>query len=248
MVKMLNSMLERLGYKPKPRPFSEFIAFKETLRAAKQAGLSVGDYIDRKHMTGSRSATDLTIDGMSSLGVFDGPLDRVCELGPGSGRYLERTQAKAKPRHYEVYETSAEWRDWLVAQHRVIARRCNGSTLSETPADSIDLVQAHKLFPGLPFLTTASYFLEMARIVKNNGWVVFDIMTEACFSSEHLKAWFAASPWNWDWSPRMVSRDFAVNLFREKGFSFVGSFIVPLFPAVTECMVFRKTPASGANT
>jgi hypothetical protein len=240
MVKMFNTMLERLGYKPKPRPFSEFIAFKETLKAAKEAGLSVGDYIDRKHITGSRTATDLTFDGMSSLGVFDGPLERICELGPGSGRYLERTKAKTKPSHYEVYETSAEWRDWLVEQHGIIARKCNGFTLSETPSGSVELVQAHKLFPGLPFLAAASYFLEMARAVQDNGWVVFDIMTETCFTLENLQAWFDVNPWNWDWSPCMVSKEFAVKVFREKGISFIGSFEVPLFPAVTECMVFRK--------
>jgi hypothetical protein len=241
VVKMLNAMLRQLGYKSKPRPFSEFIDFKGTVKAAKAAGLSVGDYIDRKHVNGSRTPTDQTIDGMASLGVFDNPLDRICELGPGSGRYLERTIAKSHPRHYEVYETSAEWRDWLVGQHGIVSRKCNGVTLSETESGSLALVQAHKLFPGLPFLTTVSYLQEMARVVGNGGWVAFDIMTEACFSPEHLKAWFDASPWDWAWSPHLVARDFTVKLFADQGVSLVGSFAVPLYPAITECMVFRKT-------
>jgi hypothetical protein len=238
---MLNSVLRRMGYTPKPRPFSDFIAFKETVRSAKAAGLSVGDYIDRKHMTGSRSPTDLTIDGMASLGVFDHPLERICELGPGSGRYLERTIAKSHPGHYEVYETSPEWRGWLVEQHGIVSRRCDGRTLAETESGSIALVHAHKVFIGIPFLTTVSYFEEMARVLQNGGWAVFDIMTEACFSPEHLKAWFDAIPWEWEWSPRMVAKNFAVNIFADRGVSFVGSFQVPLFPAITECMVFRKT-------
>jgi hypothetical protein len=237
---MLNSVLRRMGYKPKQRPFSDFIAFKETVKSAKAAGLSVGDYIDRSHTTGPRSPTDQTIDGMASLGVFDNPLERVCELGPGSGRYLERTIARSHPGHYEVYETSTEWRDWLVEQHGIVSRKCDGVTLSETESGSIALVQAHKVFPGLPFLMTVSYLQEMARVAQNGGWVVFDAMTEACFSPEHLKAWFDANPWEWDWSPRLVAKDFTVKLFADRGLSLVGSFQVPLFPAITECMVFRK--------
>jgi hypothetical protein len=240
---MLNSVLRRLGYKPKPkqRPFSEFIAFEETVKSAKAAGLSVGDYIDRRHPTGTRSPTDQTIDGMASLGVFDHPLERICELGAGSGRYLERTIARSHPRQYEVYETAAEWRDWLVEQHGIIPRRCDGTTLAETETGSVALVHAHKLFIGLPFLATVSYFEEMARVVQNGGWVVFDIMTEACFSPEYLKAWFDAKPWDWAWSPHMVAKDFTVKLFADRGISFVGSFQIPIFPAITECMVFRKT-------
>jgi hypothetical protein len=234
-------VLRGMEFRPTPRPFSEFIAFKETLKSAKAAGLSVGDYVERKYNPGPRCATDQTIDGMTSLGVFDNPLERICELGPGSGRYLVRTIARSHPRHYEVYETAAEWRNWLVEEHGIVSRRCDGRTLAETESGSIALVQAHKLFPGLPFLMTVSYFLEMARVIQNGGWVVFDIMDEACFSSTHLKAWFDANPWDWDWSPHLVDRDFTVELFADRGISLVGSFQVPLFPAITECMVFRKT-------
>jgi hypothetical protein len=240
MVEMLNSVLQHLGHKAKRRPFSEFIAFKETVKAAKAAGLSVGDYIERKHTGGSQTPTDRTIEGMASLGVFESPLERICELGPGSGRYLERTMKRSQPQLYEIYETSAEWRDWLLAQHKIVSRKCDGVTLSETESGSVGLVQAHKLFPGLPFLTTVSYLQEMARIAKNRGWVVFDIMTEACFTPDYLKAWFEVEPWDWDWAPHLVAKDFTVKLFQDRGLSFVGSFLVPLFPAVTECMVFRK--------
>jgi len=143
-----------------------------------------------------------------------------------------------------VYETSAEWRDWLVAEHGITPRKCNGVSLSETASDSVGLVQAHKLFPGLPFLTTVSYLQEMARVAQSGGWVVFDIMTEACFTANYLKAWFEARPWDWDWAPHLVARDFTVRLFQDRGLALVGSFEVPLFPAVTECMVFRKSAPS----
>jgi len=241
MRKMLKPVLRRLGYKSKPRPFSEFISFKETIAGAKAAGVSVGDYIERKHSTGPRSPLDQTIDGLAALGLFNSSIEKVCELGPGSGRYLERIRALCKPRLYEIYETSSEWRNWLVEHYGVVPRSCDGRTLVETMNGSIGLVHAHKVFPGTPFLITASYFREMARIVRDDGWVVFDIMTESCFSREHLDAWFKADPWQWEWSPRMTGRDYTIKMFAERGIALAGSFQVPLFPAVTECMVFRKT-------
>jgi len=243
---LFGPVLRRLGYERKARPFSDFISFKETLTAAKSAGLSVGEYIERKHATGTRSALDQTIDGLASLGLFNGPIERICEIGPGSGRYLERINARCRPRLYEIYETSQEWRNWLMENYGVISRTCDGRTLAQTASGSVDLVHAHKVFAGLPFLTTASYFREMARIVKDGGWVVFDIMTEPCLSGKNLEAWFNENPWDWAWSPHLTPRDYTVGIFADKGILLAGSFQVPLFPAITECMAFRK--ASSRST
>jgi hypothetical protein len=245
---MLSRVFRRQERTPKSRPFSEFIPFKETSIAAKAAGLSIGDYLERRRATGSRTALDETMDGLESRGVFDVPIARVCEVGPGSGRYLERIIARARPQHYEIYETSKEWREWLMGRHTLVARACNGKSLAETESRSVDLVQAHKVFPGLPLLTTISYLREMARVVRDGGWVVFDVMTEACFRPEHLEAWFGVNPWEWDWSPMMVAQNYVVSLLAEQGLSLIGSFPVPLFPAITECMVFRRLPTSVVLT
>jgi phospholipid N-methyltransferase len=237
---LLNASLHRLGYEKRARPFSDFITFKETQNAAKAAGISVAELIERKHVVGSKTALQQTMEGMASLGVFGGNVDRVCEIGPGSGRYLEQILKRCKPKEYEIYETSQEWRGWLVEGYPVVARKCDGKSLSETETASVDLVQAHKVFPGLPTLMTLSYLREMARVVREGGWIVFDIMTEQCFDAPHLQAWFAANPWEWDWSPRMSAVQYVVDLFGEHGISLTGSFLVPLYPAVTECLVLRK--------
>jgi hypothetical protein len=89
----------------------------------------------------------------------------------------------------------------------------------------MDSVQAHKLFPAIPFLVTMSYCQEMARVVQSNDWIVFDIITESCLTPQYLQAWFEADIFDWSWSPRLV-----------------GSFLVPLYPGVTECLIFRKSP------
>ncbi len=229
------------------RPFSDYIAFRQTLKAARAAGVSVGEYIERKHVVGPQTALDLTMDGLAALGVFNDPIETVCEIGPGSGRYLEKVAARSRPKLYEIYETSKEWRTWLVGKYGVAARICDGRTLGQTEADSVGLVHAHKVFPGLPFLTVLSYLREMARVARDGGWVVFDVMTEACFGPDQLDAWFKAAPWDWPWTPHLMSRDYAVNVFAERGVVLVGSFRVPLFPATTECMVFRKTDSPRAR-
>lgn len=207
--------------------------------------MSVGEFLERKHLLGQQTALEKTMDCLDGLGLFSGPIDRICEVGPGSGRYLAKTIARCHPRHYEIYETSNEWRYWLIKQYGVVARCCDGRTLAETESNSVELVHAHKVFPGLPFLFIASYLREMARVVRSGGWIVFDIMTEACFIREHLDEWFEANPWEWAWAPHMISREYTVSMLGELGIFLVGSFQVPLYPAITECMVFRKEPSGS---
>ena len=78
-----------------------FIPFEITIKAAQGAGLSIGDYIDSV-INNIPGATQATIDGMSRLGVFSGQIAKVVEIGPGSGRYLEKTIEACSPSQYEI--------------------------------------------------------------------------------------------------------------------------------------------------
>lgn len=243
--------LRRMGYERRHRPFSEYLAFHQTLRAAKEAGLSVGDYIERRHAASGPTPLDQTMDTMAAAGVFSENLRRICEIGPGSGRYLERTLARCTPESYEIYETSEEWRAWLLNQYKLnqgplTARTTSGIDLHETESGSVDLVQAHKVFSGVPLLVTLSYLREMARVARTGGWIVFDIMTESCFTPDYLQAWFDANPWQWDWTPHMVARQYALDLLGARGVSLVHSFLVPSHPAVAECLIFRRDARAAA--
>ena len=168
--------------------YRDFIPFKQTLDGARKAGLSVSDFVDAMNKSG---ATQETIDQMIALGVFKGKIDRVCEIGPGSGRYLEKVIQICEPVYYEIYETAPEWENWLVQKYNVTPQPTDGNTLTDTPSNSIDLVQAHKVFPGQPTLTTCRYFDEMARVVRNGGKVVFDIVTEECLGDDILANWIS---------------------------------------------------------
>jgi hypothetical protein len=224
------------------RPYSEFLDFKATAAEAKKNGMSVGDWIDSWHTAaGQRTPTQLTVDGMEKCGVFEGNLDRIIEIGPGSGRYLDQVKAKANPQYYEIYETSSEWREWLVKEHHgMITRKCDGRNLTESQTRQAALVQAHRVFPGLPFLTVMSYFHEMNRVTKGGGFIVFDILTESCFTPELVSAWVKDCPWNYTWEPHFMTKEIAVKFFEARESELVGSYLIPLAPAYSEVLIFKK--------
>jgi hypothetical protein len=224
---------------------SDYLDLQQTLEGARRSGLSVGDYVDTTY--NRPGVTQETIDKLAELGVFGERIERVCEIGPGSGRYLEKTLAACRPSHYEIYETAEAWGDWLHREYPVVAQPTDGSTLAATPLDSIDLVQAHKVFPAIPSMKTVRYFREMDRVTRAGGWAVFDVLTEDCLDAPTLDSWLAASV-DYDTYPAFMPKRFVTDLFTQRGFSLQGSFIVPMVPGETECMVFRRDRPRSASS
>ncbi|MFI6013318.1 methyltransferase domain-containing protein [Streptomyces sp. NPDC051243] len=217
----------------------DFLPFEATMRAARAAGLSVGDYIDEV-MNGTPGATQFTIDELGALGVFAAEPDRVLEIGPGSGRYLEKTLKECSPERYEVYETAASWADYLVDTFGVVARPTAGSSLAPTADGSIDLVQAHKVFNTVTFLCASRYFFEMARVTRPGGRIVFDVMTEACLDPAAVRAWATQGGAGHDSYPAAIPRRTCVDLFATLGCNLEASFLAPMGVASTEVLVFAK--------
>ncbi len=239
--KKINSLLGTMGFEiVRIHGHKNYLQFKDTLREAEKEGITVGDYIEAKYNV--RGTYQQTLKKMDEFNVFDKEIDRVCEIGPGSGRYLKETYRYCKPGYYEIYETAGDWAEWLVKQYGVNSQPCNGVSLAHTPDMSIDLVQAHKVFSGLPFFTTARYFAEMARVVRVGGKVVFDILTEDCMDTATVNKWLSEdiNIDAWDWTPTLVPKRYAIDFFSRHGYSLIGSFFVPLRPGKTECMVFSR--------
>jgi len=227
---------------------ANYIPFEETIAAAAKAGLSVGDYIDGT-TPGKPSATRQTIDEMARLGVFDGTIGTVVEIGSGSGRYVERTINACNPQRYEIYETADKWAAYVAEKYGVIRQPTDGKSLAATPDDSVDLVQAHKVFSTVSFLVSAHYWLEMVRVTRPGGFAAFDIVTESCMSSEQLEIWVESGINNGSY-PAVIPRGLASEFFDKHGFVLRGSFIVPMRPGRTETFVFQKSiglPASPAS-
>lgn len=217
----------------------DFIPFEATMRAAQAAGLSVGDYIDEV-MNGTPGATQFTIDELRALDVFAANPDTVVEIGPGSGRYLEKTLKECSPGRYEIYETAAPWSNYLVDTFSVVAQPTAGCSLASTPDDSIDLVQAHKVFNTVTFLSASRYFFEMARVTRPGGRIVFDVMTETCLDPATVRTWAAQGGAGHDSYPAAMPRRTCVDLFTTLGCSLEASFLAPMGIASTEVLVFGK--------
>ncbi len=234
-----NHLLDRLGFRLvrswQNRDPEEYIPFHETIAAANQAGLPLGDWIDQQFCV--PGATQNTIDEIAQLGVFSQPIERVCEIGPGTGRYLEKTQKACRPAYYEIYETAEQWQTWCVDQYGVVAQPANKWKLTHTADASIDLVQAHKVFSWTTFLVCISNFSEMTRVVRKNGHVIFDAVTEVCMDEESVAGWKASGT---DWPGCLMPRQYLLDFFTRRGLSLVGTFFIPLLPGKTEYFVFKK--------
>ena len=233
----LNAVLGLAGLKliRKGRAHEDYLPFRATLRDAQRAGLPLGDYIDATYNV--PGATQETIDQMAERGAFANCPQHICEIGPGSGRYLAKVKLLTDPQHYEIYETAAEWRKYLAKTYGVVARHTDGQTLAETRSNSIDLLHSHKVFVGLPIFTTLRYFGEIARVVRVGGKAVFDIESEGCLDDATMDRWLQM------WEPytkSIVPKHWALDFFDRRGFRFDGAFKITMTPGITEYLVFAR--------
>jgi hypothetical protein len=218
---------------------STYIPFAETIADAARAKLSVGDYIDA--MQGISGATQSTIDGMKRLGVFHKPIHALAEIGPGTGRYLEKTLRECSPGRCEIYETAGEWAAYLKKTFPVILQPTDGTSMQPTASASIDLVQAHKVFSTIPFIVTVRYWREMVRVARPGAHIVFDVMTENCLSPAVVEEWGRLGIPMRSSYPAALPYKVVVDFFAAHRVQLLGTFRAPMPPGETEVFVFRTT-------
>lgn len=213
---------------------SSYISARKTISAAKRAGLSIGDYIDQ--YSAEPGATAATVDTILRLGEFGGHVERVCEIGAGTGRYAERLIAALRPDVYEVYETAQDWLPYLRTFPNLVTHPADGHTLSHTGTASVDLVHANKIFVYVPFVITAGYLMEMARVVRPGGVVAFDVVTEDCLDEATVQTWVEQNSTIYG----MTSRTWVVDLLARHDLTLLGNLFVPMSDGRTELLVFRR--------
>lgn len=217
-------------------PSGGYLPAKETVSAAEREGLSVCDYVETLFDT--QGTAQSVIDHLASSGAFAFESPNIVEIGTGTGRYLEKVLNACSPAKYESYETAGDWAEWLQSTYPIVSREADGVSLSETPADSVDLLHAHGVFIYLPFLVTYRYWMEIWRVVRAGGICAFDIISEDCLDEKAVHEWLSLGLdvlW-----PRFCSESYVVSLFEQHGFSLVRSFVTRYGERRNHYLVFTR--------
>jgi SAM-dependent methyltransferase len=215
-----------------------YISAKETVSSAERAGLSVCDYVEK--LWEKQGDTQAVIEQMALCGAFVSADPNVVEIGAGTGRYLEKVLQRCKPAKYESYETARDWAEWLQSKYPIVSHEADGVTLRQTSSMSADLVHAHGVFVYLPFLVSYRYWKEIWRITRENGIVVFDIISEDCLDEEAAEKWLNSNH-NY---PCFLSKQYVRSVFGNHGFSLVNNFKNRYGEGYSEYLVFtRNRPA-----
>jgi SAM-dependent methyltransferase len=191
--KRVDRILNLFGYRLANTGYG-YLDAATTVKAAREAGLSVCEYLETRDSDPRKlGRRDRIIDRMKQWNVFRN--DRICEIGAGTGMYLEKTIAVARPEFYEVYETNPGWFEHLRENYAsdgscaIMMRTADGCSLRDTSSDSCDLVHAHGVFVYLPILQTFEYIKESARVCKSGGHIVFDCFLDTSFSLADILKW-----------------------------------------------------------
>jgi hypothetical protein len=209
---------------------------RAVIRKAAASGLSVGDYLESEW---GRAGRSLSIVGrMRQAGAIPDTLQTVCEIGPGSGRYVQRIQEIVSPGRYEIYEIERNRARWLARTYGVIARATDGERLAATQDSSVQLVHAHGVFASLKVIACLAYFREIARVSAPGGYAVFDIMCEECLPDDEIDEWLR-TPLRY---VNFLPKAFVIGFFERNGFKLIEAFSHPLMIyGQSVYLIFQKT-------
>lgn len=214
-----------------------YIDAKSTLESARALKLSVRDYVEQ--LWGQQGRTQLIIDRMREVGCFRA-LRHVCEVGPGTGRYLELTLKEAAGiQRYDIYETAVDWANWLEETYSPVVVRCNadGRSLDATDDASCQLVHAHGVFVYLPILHCFEYFKEMVRVTATEGWLAFDYYPAEEWTVDVIERWLMQA----DRYPVVLPAQHVKSFFRQFGFELAAEFDTLHGHGVSRYSVFKRS-------
>jgi len=240
-----NRCLRPIGIRlAKLRNENGYLDAKATVQAAKATGQSVCEYVENVWGERQRGATARVVEEMSRAGCLT-PCERVLEIGPGTGRYLELVLGKISPEQYEIYETADDWAAWLTSTYRPFVTRqpADGRTLRHTASRSCGLVHAHGVFVHLSLLNAFEYFAEMIRVCRPQGSIVFDFYPADTFDEAMILRWLQHK----DRYPVVLPAAHVKSFFTTRGCHRVHEFDRPHGYGQSHYFVFRNSvPGASA--
>lgn len=232
-----NRLLAPLGLQlARSEPFRHaYLDKNETVLAAKEKNLSVSAYV--QELWGSGALVRETMERMQKLGALTSATQTICEIGAGTGQFVEETLRVVKPLRYEVYEANHGWAEFLSQNYPVVIQPCDGVSLAATPNNSVDLVTSHGVFVYTAFLTTMSYLREIARVLKVGGYAFVDVACQHCFSPTDVEHWLAGE----QRYPAFLSCDFVQSHCESLGLKGRAEYMCGAGPGRTHYLLLEKT-------
>lgn len=214
---------------------------------AHRQGLNLAQYYE-KHYNSFGIKSDTIIDKIAEI-IDISARGSICEIGPGSGRFLVKLIEKFKPRKYEFYEIEKKLEKYITENYHyeecsIIDREANGVNLEGTETGSQDLVFESNVFSLIKYSYTYKYFLEMIRVCKEGGYIVFDAHTEEALTEEALD-----NDENYVNEWRIIPQVVIENIFRKRKMKLIQKFNnlmiggnedVPHFNIVETWYVYKK--------
>jgi hypothetical protein len=211
-----------------------YLDASKIIREARSSGLTVPEYVEK--IFGGAGQAEEVINEIRGLGALEN-VEVVCEIGPGTGMYLDKIIRYAKPKQYHIYETASDWATYLEKTYYplVIKHDADGYTLRHTPDSSCDLVVAFGVFVYLDFLNCFEYFKEMVRVCKKDKFIVFDCFLDDSWDEATIQKWID-SGWTY---PVVLPSRLVINFFENRNFKLVHRFRKRHGPDFSDYLVFK---------
>jgi hypothetical protein len=176
-----NKVLRKVGIEiRRTTPCSGYLEARSIISAARMRSMTVPAYLAAcSPWPNYGSSFPQIVDELRKTRGLEN-CETVCEIGPGTGGYLDFIIREANPSRYEIYETDPVWAAYLEQTFQPVVRMpADGKSLKATEDSSCQLVAAFGVFVMLPPLATLDYITEAARVCT--GQVIFD-----CFMEEEF--------------------------------------------------------------
>ena len=206
---------------------------------AQRKGLSLREWLEKKE--GMAGRTDVLIDAIvNTVNVHAG--GHFCEIGPGTGGYLQKLIEKFRPLRYEFYEVNKALTNYILENNKyeyctVVAQETDGRSLKETRTASQDVVSAYNVWSILgKYSNIYKYFLEMIRVCKTGGYVIFSTYTEDSYTERVLED--DNNVLN-EW--KVIPNSMIKNTFESRDMKLIRRFEIPYPNKIESLFIFQKT-------
>jgi hypothetical protein len=233
LIKLLNLLLSPTEFEISRRR-GPYIDLKQTIKNAEAKSETICEYVEE--LWNIKGNTDFIVDHLKKIGVLT-PCEEVCEIGPGTGRYLERLLKQLRPIRYHIYEIDRRWADYLSRTYKVIAHPADGHSLTGLKDNSCGFVSAHGVFTYIPLLNSFEYFLEAIRITGKGGHIVFDIFPDIDWNEEVIDLWLR-HPYRY---PAILPEKVVIGFFSNRGCKLTDRFDARYGCGHSTYLVFKKS-------